>query len=90
MKKFTQLLEARQLDVQDNGLNFIDADDLKKYVEIAKNFLSPETMTIINYMIKNNSTYVETLGRDSKDNCLVAFYSRPRPASGELKAGWCG
>lgn len=85
MKKFTQLLEARQLDVQDNGLNFIDADDLKKYVEIAKNFLSQDAMTIINYMIKNNSTYVETLGRDSKDNCLVAFYSRPRPASGELK-----
>ena len=85
MKKFTQLLEARQLDVQDNGLNFIDADDLKKYVEIAKNFLSQDAMTIINYMIKNNSTYVETLGRNSKDNCLVAFYSRPRPASGELK-----
>ena len=85
MKKFTQLLEARQLDVQDNGLNFIDADDLKKYVEIAKNFLSQDAMTIINYMIKNNSTYVKTLGRDSKDNCLVAFYSRPRPASGELK-----
>ena len=36
-------------------------------------------------MIKNNTTYVETLGRGSKDNCLVAFYSRPRPASGELK-----
>ena len=39
MKNFTQLLEARQLDVQDNGLNFIDVEDLKKYVEIAKNFL---------------------------------------------------
>lgn len=85
MKKFTQLLEARQLDVQDNGLNFIDVEDLKKYVEIAKNFLSADAKTIINYMIKNNTTYVETLGRGSKDNCLVAFYSRPRPASGELK-----
>ena len=85
MKKFTQLLEGRQLDVQDNGMNFIDVDDLKKYVEIAKNFLSSDAMTIINYMIKNNTTYVETLGRGSNDNCLVAFYSRPRPKSGELK-----
>ena len=63
MKKFTQLLEGRQLDVQDNGMNFIDADDLKKYIDIAKNFLSSDAMTIINYMIKHNTTYVETLGR---------------------------
>lgn len=85
MKKFTQLLEGRTLDVQDNGINFIDVEDLKKYVEIAKNFLSQEAMIIINYMIKNNKTYVETLGKGSNDNCLVSFYSRPRPASGELK-----
>ncbi len=85
MKKFTQLLEGRTLDVQDNGINFIDVEDLKKYVEIAKNFLSQEAMTIINYMIKNNKTYVETLGKGSNDNCLVSFYSHPRPSSGELK-----
>lgn len=89
MKKFSQLFEARQLNVQDNGMNFIDADSLKKYVEIAKNFLSDAAMLIINYMIKHNTTYVEELAgpknKDSKENCLILFYSRPRPASGELK-----
>lgn len=85
MKTFSKLLEGRQLDVQNNGINYISVDDLNKYVEIAKNFLSTNAMTIINYMIKNNDTYVETLGRGSNENCLVAFYSRPRPASGELK-----
>ena len=85
MKTFSKLLEGRQLDVQNNGINYISVDDLNKYVEIAKNFLSTNAMTIINYMIKNNDTYVETLGRGSDENCLVAFYSRPRPASGELK-----
>ena len=54
MKKFSQLLEARQLDVQDNGVNYLSADDLKKYVDIARNFLSDNAMTIINYMIEIN------------------------------------
>lgn len=85
MKKFSQLLEARQLDVQDNGVNYLSADDLKKYVDIARNFLSDNAMTIINYMISHNDTYVETFGQGSNDNCLVAFYSRPRPTSKELK-----
>lgn len=85
MKKFTQLLEARTLDVQDNGINYIDADDLKKYLEITKNFLSDSSRTIIDYMIKNNKTYVDTLGRDDDKNCLISFYSRPRPNDPELK-----
>lgn len=85
MKKLSQLLEARQLDVQDGGINYIDVEDLKKYLEIAQNFLSPESLLIIEYMIKNNKTYVETFGQGSNENCLVAFYSRPRPTSGELK-----
>ena len=85
MKTLKKLLEARQLDVQDDGVNYIDAEDLKKYLEIAKNFLSDTSRLIINYMIKNNATYVKTLGMDSKENCPIAFYSRPRPNSGELR-----
>ena len=86
MKTFTQLFEARQLDVQENGINYIDVEGLKKYLEVAKNFLSDAARLIIDYMIKNNKTYVETLGeKDNNENCLVAFYSRPRPASGELR-----
>lgn len=85
MKKFTQLFEARQLDVQDGGVNYINVEDLKKYREIAENFLSDQSRLIIDYMIKHNDTYVETLGQGSEENCLVAFYSKPRPKDEKLR-----
>ena len=84
MKKFSTLLEARQLDIQNNVINNIDADDLKKYLEIAKNFLSEDTKKIINYMISHND-YVKTLGGENSKNCVADFYSRTRPSSGELR-----
>lgn len=86
MKTLTKLLEGKQLDVQENGVNYIDAESLKKYLKVAKNFLSDSSRLIINYMIKHNDTYVETLGgKDTTENCLVSFYSKKRPADEELR-----
>lgn len=86
MKTLQQLVtEKRELDVQDGGVNYISVSDLEKYKTIAKNFLSPESIKIIDYMIRNNDTYVETLsGGDKSDNCLCIFYSNPSPKTQEL------
>lgn len=84
MKKFSQLSKGKTLDVQDNCINQIGAEDLKKYVEMNKSFLSSDTQKIIRYMISHNTDYVKILGGENSTNCIKDFYSRPRPKEAEL------
>lgn len=84
MKKFTQLLEARQLDIQDNVINNITKKDLEKYLSVASKFISPEATEIIKYMI-DNPDYVEKLASKDSKNCIADFYSGKAPKDAVLK-----
>jgi len=85
MKTLKQLVvEARELDVQDGGINYISVSELKQYKAIAKNFLSKESLLIIDYMINHNDTYIDVFGDGSSKNCLCAFFSKPIPKNPEL------
>lgn len=76
MKKFSQFIKEakRQLEIQDDTINYISAPELKKYKEIADKFISPETKEIIQYLIVNNSNYINDLGK-GEENALAYFYN---------------
>ena len=90
MRKFSQINEARSkktenLNIQDDTINYIKADDLKEYLKIANKFLSEETKEIINWLIVNNDTYLHDLDPDMEaDNALAAFYNRGIPKKEDL------
>jgi hypothetical protein len=82
MKTFNQLVkESREtkptLDIQENTINFIPAEDLKQYLTIVNKFLSEETKEVINYLIVNNEHYVDdmTNGDSKVENALEHFYN---------------
>ena len=89
MKNFSQINEARKaesLNIQDDTINYINADDLKTYITIAGRFLSDETKEIINWLIVNNETYLHDLDPEmSADNALAAFYDKGIPKENDLK-----
>ena len=84
MKKLSQAVnEAKaKLEIQDDSINFISSDNLKKYLEIAGKFLSPETKDIVSWLIDNNKDYVSRFGGD---NALVTFYNNGVPKDASLK-----
>ena len=84
MKTFTQLLEARQLDIQDDVINNISKADLEKYLTVASKFISPESIEIIQYMI-DNPDYIEKLASKDSTNCFADFYSGKAPKDTSLK-----
>lgn len=80
MKKLSDLFESKQLDLQDGTINFISSEELTKYLEIAKNFISDDARIVINYLIANNETYIKDLGDgNTQTNALAVFYSKPIP-----------
>lgn len=89
MKKFSIFNEAKsenQLDIQDNTINYISVEDLKKYLSIADKYLSQETKEIINWLIVNNQTYLHDLDPEMEaDNALAAFYNKGVPKQEDLK-----
>lgn len=84
MKTLTQLLEARQLNIQDDVINIISTDDLKKYMNIAEKFISPEARDIISFMI-DNPNYVEMLSNGNSNNIFADFYSHKAPKDTNLR-----
>ena len=84
MKTFTQLLEARQLDIQDDVINNISKADLEKYLTVASKFISSESIEIIQYMI-DNPDYIEKLASKESTNCFADFYSGKAPKDASLK-----
>ena len=89
MKNFSQFNEAKadkELNIQDNTINYIGVDDLKSYLTIANKYLSPETKEIIDWLIVNNETYLHDLDpKGNADNALAAFYNRGVPKEDDLK-----
>lgn len=85
MKNLTSRInEAKQkLEIQEDSINFIDATDLKKYLDIAGRFLSDETKYIVDWLIENNATYIKKLG--GGDNALETFYNAGVPKDASLK-----
>jgi len=89
MKNFSQFNEVKsekELNIQDNTINYIGVDDLKSYLTIANKYLSPETKEIIDWLIVNNETYLHDLDpKGTSDNALAAFYNRGIPKDDDLK-----
>lgn len=79
MKKFsTFIAEAKKslLEIQDDTIDYISAEQLKKYLQVADKFLSDETKELIQYLITNNSSYIKELGgKGSSENALADFYN---------------
>ena len=89
MKNFSQFNEAKadkELNIQDNTINYIGVEDLKSYLTIASKYLSQETKEIIDWLIVNNETYLHDLDpKGEADNALAAFYNRGIPKEDDLK-----
>lgn len=88
MKTLSQLInEAKKskLDIQDDTINYISADQLKKYLEIADKFISQEAKDIVNWLIVNNSNYISELSTDDNENALAGFYDAGVPKEDSLK-----
>ena len=91
MKKLTQFnkaIKANKINVQDNTVNYLSVNDLKKYLQVANNFLSEETKDIINYLIVNNKDYIAELSTDNEENALAGFYNAGEPKKENLKELW--
>ncbi len=74
--------EAKQkLEIQDGAINFIDSADLKRYLDVAGKFLSPETIDIVQWLIDNND-YVNKFGGS---NAIETFYNAGMPKDAALK-----
>lgn len=78
----------RTITAEENSINYISIDDLKKYLEIADKFLSSESKQVIQYLIVNNSTYITDLSSDTEENVIVGFYNSKRPTDEKLSTLW--
>lgn len=87
MKTLNKLFEEKnaKLNVQSDAINYASEGDLKKYLEIADKFISPEAKEVINYLIVNNKTYLSELATDDEENALAGFYNAGEPKTPELK-----
>ena len=86
MKKFSQSNKTKTLNIQDNTINYISADELKTYLEITDKFISDDAKEIINWLIINNTTYLQDLDPNlESDNALEYFYSQGLPKKEDLK-----
>lgn len=85
MKTLRQFTEAQKqgLDIQDNAINYIEVGELKKYLEIADKFLSDDAKFVVNWLIENNSTYLQKFG--DHENALKGFYDKGVPKDETLK-----
>lgn len=86
MEKFSKSGKTNTLNIQDNTINYISADELKSYLEIAKKFISDDAKEVINWLIINNTTYLQDLDPNLEaDNALEYFYNQGLPKKEDLK-----
>lgn len=88
MKSLTQKIkevnEAKQtLDLQDDTIGFIPANELKKYLEIADKFLSPEAKYVVQWAIDNNNYHDDQ--KKNGGNWLADFYEKGVPKDKDMK-----
>lgn len=86
MKKLSEIInEAKQkLDIQDNTINKISKNDLLKYFDVARKFLSEDAKQVITWLIEH-PTYVEDLASPNAHNALAAFYDNGVPKTPGMK-----
>ena len=85
MKKITEAISKVKLEIPKDSINYINADDLKKYLEVTEKFISEETKELVNWLIVNNDTYISDLSNDEDENALAGFYKAGVPKESHLK-----
>jgi DNA-directed RNA polymerase sigma subunit (sigma70/sigma32) len=85
MKTLSRIVAEALVEIQDNTLNYISAEDLKKYKDKVSKFISKETKDIIDWMIVNNEDYVSMLSKTGTDNAMAAFINRGEPSDTKMK-----
>ena len=83
MKKFSEFVnestDKKKIKLKDKPVNYLSEDELKKYLEIADNFLSDEAKDVCNWLIDNNDYYKKNI------NSLLDFFNSGSPSQKELK-----
>ena len=79
MKKITEAVNKANLEIPKDSMNYISADDLKKYLEVTEKFISEETKELINWLIVNNDTYISNMSNNEDENTLTEFYKTGIP-----------
>ena len=82
MKKFSTFIvesnSSEKITGIDISINYINAEDLKKYLEVADIFLMDETKEIIKWLIANNKSYIQELSTDYDENAIIGFFNQGR------------
>lgn len=86
MKRFSQLFEAKTIEIQEDSVNYLTVDQLNKYLEIADKFISPEAKEVCKWLIDNNKTYIKDLSTGDTDNAIVDFFNKGLPKEASLKS----
>jgi len=84
MKKFSQLFETKTIEIQEDSVNYLSANEIKQYLEIADKFISQEAKDVCQWLIDHNRTYIKDLSTGDTDNALIDFYNKGT-AKGDLK-----
>lgn len=89
MKTITEFLNPSsktKLRIPENTINYINKEDLEKYLTVTDKFISDEAKELINWLIVNNDSYITDLSNDLDENALAGFYKAGVPAKENLKA----
>ena len=78
----------KTIKAESNSINYIDANNLKTYLDVADKFLSSDSKDVINYLIVNNESYLSELSTDNDENAIVGFYNSKRPSKDNLSELW--
>ena len=85
MKRFSNIKEGfKTLDVQDNTINSVKSEDIQKYLEIARKFLSEEGLYVCGWLISHEN-YEEELNCPEGKNALEFFFSQGHPNEKKLQ-----
>ncbi|MBO5004766.1 MAG: hypothetical protein J6D03_05910 [Clostridia bacterium] len=85
MKTLQQFTEGKNRGINldgDNTVNYLEVGELQQYLKVANKFLSEDAIYVINWLIENNSTYINKFGGS---NALQTFYNKGIPADGSLR-----
>lgn len=91
MKTFREISEAKTntFDLQEDTVNYLSQKQLTDYRDITNKFLMQETRNIIEFLIKNNASYISELpGADKDENALAGFYKSKMPKQEKYQQLW--
>ena len=85
MKRFSNIKEGfKTLDVQEDTINSIKSEDIQKYLEISRKFLSEEGLYVCGWLISHEN-YEEELNCPEGKNALEYFFSQGHPNEKNLQ-----